>query len=203
MRVSSFLMGVNTLILSGSALIFGLEKAMFSIAAYFIVAKVVDMVLDGLNRMFAIMIISQQPQAVGAVLMQEGSHHITFIKAIGGYSGEERHIIYCITDRFAYPKLKEMVLRVDPGAILEASLLTETEGLLAHLKPAAASEARQTARLAAHRTLTPTDCPVQLQLNRLALAHGLCHSSGRNAPRRAVPASDHTAHRGACGAGAA
>lgn len=135
--ISSFLMGINTLILSGSALIFGLEKAMFSIAVYFIVAKVVDMVLDGLNRMFAIMIISQQPKAVGDVLMQEGSHRITFIPAIGGYSGEERHIIYCITDRFAYPKLKEMVLRVDPTAILEASLVTETEGLMAHLKSAA------------------------------------------------------------------
>lgn len=38
-------------------------------------------------------------------------------------------MIYCITDRFNYPKLKELVLQVDPTAILEASLVSETEGI--------------------------------------------------------------------------
>ncbi len=129
--ISTFLLGLNAVILSGSAFVFGLEQAMLSIAVFFIVSKSIDMVLDGINRMFAVMIISEQPELVGKVLMEEGSHRITFISAAGGYSGNPRPMIYCITDRFVYPRLKEMVLRVDPTAILEASLVTETEGLRA------------------------------------------------------------------------
>lgn len=127
--ISSFLLGLNALILSGSAFVFGLEQAMFSIAVFFIVSKSIDMVLDGINRMFAVMIISDRPEAVGKVLIEEGSHRITFISAEGGYSRDVRPMIYCITDRFVYPQLKEMVLRVDPSAILEASLVTEIEGI--------------------------------------------------------------------------
>ncbi len=133
--ISTFLLGINAVILSGSAFVFGLEKAMFSIAVFFIVSKSIDMVLDGINRVFAVMIISDQPELVGRVLMDEGSYRITFITAAGGYSGNARPMIYCITDRFVYPRLKEMVLRVDPAAILEASLVTEIEGLRAQVAP--------------------------------------------------------------------
>jgi uncharacterized membrane-anchored protein YitT (DUF2179 family) len=133
--ISTFLLSINAVILSGSAFVFGLEKAMFSIAVFFIVSKSIDMVLDGINRMFAVMIISDQPELVGKVLMEEGSYRITFITATGGYSGNARPMIYCITDRFVYPRLKEMVLRVDPAAILEASLVTEIEGLRIHTTP--------------------------------------------------------------------
>ncbi|MED1571359.1 DUF2179 domain-containing protein, partial [Bacillus paranthracis] len=38
-------------------------------------------------------------------------------------------IIYCITNRFIYPKMKDLVLSVDPTAIIEASYSTETTGV--------------------------------------------------------------------------
>lgn len=79
--ISTFLMAINTLILSVSALVFGIEKTMFSIAVYFIVSKLIDMVLDGINRMFAVFIISSQPQAVGKILMEEGSQRVTYLSA--------------------------------------------------------------------------------------------------------------------------
>lgn len=128
--ISSFLLGINAIILSGSAFIFGLEQALFSIAVFFIVSKSIDLVLDGIHRMFSVMIITQYPEQVGQALMNEGSHRITYIHARGGYLKAESPIIYCITDRFVYPKLKELVLSIDASAILEASMVTETEGVL-------------------------------------------------------------------------
>ena len=79
------------------------------------------------------MIITQFPDEVGQALMNEGSHRITYIHARGGYLKTERPIIYCITDRFIYPKIKELVLSIDPAAILEASMVTETEGVMSRL----------------------------------------------------------------------
>ena len=43
--------------------------------------------------------------------------------------GEHKRIIYCITNRFIYPKMKDLVLSVDPTAIIEASYSTETTGV--------------------------------------------------------------------------
>ena len=42
--------------------------------------------------------------------------------------GEHKRIIYCITNRFIYPKMKDLVL-CDPTAIIEASYSTETTGV--------------------------------------------------------------------------
>jgi uncharacterized membrane-anchored protein YitT (DUF2179 family) len=38
-------------------------------------------------------------------------------------------LIYCITNRFMYPKLKDVVLTIDPSAVLEASYVSETAGV--------------------------------------------------------------------------
>lgn len=127
--ISTFLLAINAVILLGAAFVFTLEQAMFSIAVFYIVSKMIDFVLDGLNQGKSVMIISEEPYKVGDKLMQELDLHITFLHGQGGYTGDERLIIYCITNRFMYPKLKEVVLEVDPNAVLEASYVNETAGI--------------------------------------------------------------------------
>jgi uncharacterized membrane-anchored protein YitT (DUF2179 family) len=126
---STFLFAINTVILAGAAIVFSLEHAMFSIAVFFIVSKTIDFVLDGLNQEKAITIISSKPDEIGARLIKELDVQLTYILGQGGYSKEERKIIYCIINRFMYPKLKELVLSIDPEAVLEASFVTETTGV--------------------------------------------------------------------------
>ncbi|ARK28575.1 YitT family protein [Halalkalibacter krulwichiae] len=127
--ISKFLLLVNAVILSMAAYVFSLEKAMFSIAVFFIVSKTIDFILDGINQGKSVMIIASEPDKIGQQLIEELGMSITYLQGTGGFSGEESKIIYCITDRFMYPKLKELVLSIDPTAILEASFVTETTGI--------------------------------------------------------------------------
>ena len=127
--ISSFLLGVNAIILSIAAFIFSLEQAMFSIAVFYIVSKMIDFVLDGLNQGKSVMIISDSPELIGDSLMRELELQITYLYGQGGYTGDERLVIYCITNRYMYPKLKEVVLTNDPNAVIEASYVTETAGI--------------------------------------------------------------------------
>ncbi|WP_096202693.1 YitT family protein [Bacillus sp. FJAT-45350] len=127
--ISTFLLSINAIILLGAAFVFTLEQAMFSIAVFYIVSKMIDFVLDGLNQGKSVMIISDSPHQVGENLLKELDVQITYLYGQGGYTGDERLIIYCITNRFMYPKLKEVVLTIDPGAVLEASYVTETAGI--------------------------------------------------------------------------
>ncbi|MGO4888705.1 YitT family protein [Anaerobacillus sp. MEB173] len=127
--ISSFLLAINAVILTGAAFVYSLEKAMFSFAVFYLVSKTIDFVLDGLNQGKSVTIISEQPDKVGEVLLRELDVQITYLYGEGGYSGEKRKIIYCITNRFIYPKLKEVVLSIDPSAVLEASFVAETAGI--------------------------------------------------------------------------
>ncbi|WP_100373758.1 YitT family protein [Bacillus sp. FJAT-45037] len=127
--ISTFLLAINAIILTGAAFVFSLEQAMFSVAVFYIVSKLIDFVLDGLNQGKSVMIISDAPHEVGAKLIEELDVQITFLYGQGGYTGDERMLIYCITNRFMYPKLKEVVMSVDRGAVIEASYVTETAGV--------------------------------------------------------------------------
>jgi len=126
---TTFLFGINAIILAGAAFVYSIEQAMFSIAIFLIVSKTIDFILDGLNREKAIMIISNKPDEIGDSLIKNLDAQLTYLNGEGGYSKEKRKIIYCITNRFMYPKLKELVLSIDPEAVLEASLVTETTGI--------------------------------------------------------------------------
>ncbi|MGH1285044.1 YitT family protein [Bacillus toyonensis] len=127
--ISTFLLAVNAVIFIFVAILFSIEQAMFSLAIFYIVTKLIDFILDGINQGKSVMIISGKNKEIGDLLMKELQLSVTYLHGEGGFLGEHKRIIYCITNRFIYPKMKDLVLSVDPTAIIEASYSTETTGV--------------------------------------------------------------------------
>ncbi|PET28390.1 hypothetical protein CN518_24935 [Bacillus anthracis] len=127
--ISTFLLAVNAVIFIFVAILFSIEQAMFSLAIFYIVTKMIDFILDGINQGKSVMIISGKNKEIGDLLMKELQLSMTYLHGEGGFLGEHKRIIYCITNRFIYPKMKDLVLSVDPTAIIEASYSTETTGV--------------------------------------------------------------------------
>ncbi|PEC07412.1 YitT family protein [Bacillus toyonensis] len=127
--ISTFLLAVNAVIFIFVAILFSIEQAMFSLAILYIVTKMIDFILDGINQGKSVMIISGKNKEIGDLLMKELQLSVTYLHGEGGFLGEHKRIIYCITNRFIYPKMKDLVLSVDPTAIIEASYSTETTGV--------------------------------------------------------------------------
>ncbi|MCU5077247.1 YitT family protein [Bacillus cereus] len=127
--ISTFLLAVNAVIFIFVAILFSIEQAMFSLAISYIVTKMIDFILDGINQGKSVMIISGKNKEIGDLLMKELQLSVTYLHGEGGFLGEHKRIIYCITNRFIYPKMKDLVLSVDPAAIIEASYSTETTGV--------------------------------------------------------------------------
>ncbi|MGD6888600.1 YitT family protein [Bacillus mobilis] len=127
--ISTFLLAVNAVIFIFVAILFSIEQAMFSLAIFYIVTKMIDFILDGINQGKSVMIISGKNKEIGDLLMKDLQLSVTYLHGEGGFLGEEKRIIYCITNRFIYPKMKDLVLSVDPTAIIEASYSTETTGV--------------------------------------------------------------------------
>lgn len=64
------------------------------------------------------MILCSKPEKVSKLITHELGLGLTFIKGKGGYSGEDRDILFIIVERLDLAELKEIVLREDPSAFI-------------------------------------------------------------------------------------
>ena len=90
--VGEVVMFINLFILSGAGLLFGWDKAMYSLVAYFVIAKMIDVVTKGLDETYAIMIVSNNPRELTEVLNTE-IRGVTLLHGEGGYTGDPKEII--------------------------------------------------------------------------------------------------------------
>ena len=87
--VGEFIMGINVFIYLAAGKVFSWESAMYSILTYFIASKVIDAVMEGLNSSKSVRIISDEAGLIGNALIEKLDISITYLKGIGGYSGQE------------------------------------------------------------------------------------------------------------------
>lgn len=127
--VGELLMGMNLFVYSGAGFLFGWDRAMYSILTYFIASKVIDTVLEGLDKAKSVRIVSDFSQEIGEQIMKELDVSVTYIKTKGGYSKKEKILTYCVVNRFDMPKLKEAVHDVDPNAFIVTEDVHEVEGV--------------------------------------------------------------------------
>lgn len=116
--VGEIVMFINIFILSGAGLIFGWDNAMYSLIAYFIIAKTIDVVIQGLEESYAVMIVTSNYDEVTDTLINELGRGVTLLHGEGGYSKEPRKILYCVVTRLEISKLKATVLNVDEMAFV-------------------------------------------------------------------------------------
>lgn len=126
--VGQLLMTINLFVYTAAGFVFGWDKAMYSVMTYFIASKVIDAVMEGLNKMKAVRVFSPHYKDIGTALMKELDVSVTYMRGLGGYSKEEKIITYCVISRFDLPKLKDVVLEIDPKAFFAIGDVHEVHG---------------------------------------------------------------------------
>lgn len=94
---------------------------LYSIVTYTAALKTVDYIVDGLQRSKAAMIITAKPDKISKALMEDFGCGMTLINAKGGYSGEDRTVLYFVVNRFQVMRMKDIVQRIDPLAYITLS----------------------------------------------------------------------------------
>ena len=119
LSVGTFVMAYNVILyIICGAVIHSWILPLYSIVTYGAALKTVDYIVDGLQREKAAMIITAKPDEIKKQLMSEFGCGMTLIKAMGGYSGEERTVLYFVVNRFQVMKMKGIVQRIDPLAYI-------------------------------------------------------------------------------------
>ena len=126
--VGEFIMGINLFIYLAAGLVFSWESSMYSILTYFIASKVIDVVLEGFNSSKSVRIISDDAGAIGNELIDKLDISVTYLKGIGGYSGMDKDLIYCVVSRLELPKMLEIVKDIDTKAFVSIVDVHETYG---------------------------------------------------------------------------
>ena len=123
------LMGMNLFIYTGAGFLFGWDRALYSVLTYYIASKVIDTVLEGLDKAKSVRIVSDFSKEIGDAIMKELDVSVTYMKATGGYSKQEKILTFCVVNKFDMPKLKEVIHEVDPRAFIVTEDVHEVEGV--------------------------------------------------------------------------
>jgi uncharacterized membrane-anchored protein YitT (DUF2179 family) len=76
---------------------------MLSLAVFYIVTKMINYVLDGLNHGKSVMIISEKPDEVGDSIINHLNISITFLYGEGGFLGKKRRLFIVLRTGFFFP----------------------------------------------------------------------------------------------------
>lgn len=99
--------------------------ALRSLMTYIVAFKMMDIVISGLEELKSVLIMCSKPEKLSKIITHELGLGLTFIKGKGGYSGEDRDILFIIVERLDLAELKEIVLREDPSAFIAIENLHE------------------------------------------------------------------------------
>ena len=126
--VGEVVMFINLFILSGAGLLFGWDKAMYSLVAYFVIAKMIDVVTKGFDETYAVMIVTKDPIKVTDELNRQLGRGVTILHGQGGYTKLPKEILYCVVNRLEVTKVKEIVLSMDENAFVTINSVYDIVG---------------------------------------------------------------------------
>ena len=116
--VGEVVMFFNLFILGAAGFVFGWDKAMYSLVAYFVISKMIDVVIKGLDESYAVMIVSDENEEIADALMHRLGRGVTFLHGQGAYTGDAKKVLYCVVTRLEVGKLKDIALEKDETAFV-------------------------------------------------------------------------------------
>ena len=126
--VGEIVMFFNIFIFTTAGFVFGWNRAMYSVLAYFIAYKTIDIVIQGLDESKSAWIISENHQLIGEAILARLGRGVTYLKGEGAYTGDDKKVIFCVITRLEEAKLKSIVEELDPSAFLAVANISEVRG---------------------------------------------------------------------------
>jgi uncharacterized membrane-anchored protein YitT (DUF2179 family) len=126
--VGEIIMFFNIFILGSAGFVFGWDRAMYSLIAFYIAYKMIDLTIEGFQESRSVWIISAAHQAIGQAIVQEMGRSITYFDGEGGFTGEPKRVIFCVMTRLEEPKLKRIVEEIDEEAFVAVGMVAEVRG---------------------------------------------------------------------------
>ncbi|MDQ0229404.1 YitT family protein [Metabacillus malikii] len=126
--VGEFVMIFNVFVFGWAGFVLGWEQAMYSILTYYIAAKTIDAVIQGLDETKAAIIVSDEYDELADAITQRLGRGVTKLYGKGGYHDMDKEVIYVVVTRLEVAKLKSIVSEIDGKAFTTIMDTQESHG---------------------------------------------------------------------------
>ena len=126
--ISKIILVIDSTIIIIGAFVFGVEKAMYALISVYIVAKVIDSILEGINFSKAVFIISDNSKEIAEALMRDLKRGVTGINGTGMYTKGEKQVLFVVVGKNQLVPLQKMVKDIDTKAFITIADVREVLG---------------------------------------------------------------------------
>lgn len=113
----NLVLGINTIILLCSGLLFGFEEALYSIIFQFVSTQIIER-FHQRNQRITLMIISEKADSLAEALLEFTHHGITRFEGIGCYKGEKRTMLYMVVGADEVKDVTDFIKVIDENAFI-------------------------------------------------------------------------------------
>ncbi len=127
LAVGQMVLIMNLVIYSAAGILFGTDRAMYSLLTYFITSKILDVVENGFNQAKAATIITNDAKEISDKIYQNLGRTVTIMEGEGLVSGK-KVVLYCVLTRFELRELTNIINSVDTSAFVSITDVSEIIG---------------------------------------------------------------------------
>lgn len=125
--VGQIIFVINILIYAVAGVLFGWDRALYSLLTYFITFKLIDMVEEGMEQAKAVMIITNEAENIANNLYKRLGRTCTLLEGEGLISGK-KVVLYCVVTRIELPELRRIIKEDDFSAFATVTDVSEIIG---------------------------------------------------------------------------
>ena len=118
-------------ILSGAGLLFGWDKALYSIIFQYVSTQVLH-VLYKKYQQATLFVVTNKAKEVCRVIFAISNHGATVMDSEGSYEGQERKMVYSVVSSAESKQVVEAVRRTDPEAFINVVRTEQLQGKFYH-----------------------------------------------------------------------
>ncbi|MBY0165495.1 YitT family protein [Paenibacillus lautus] len=126
--MGQIILSLDILIIGLSLFFIPLERILYTLVAVFIASKVIDFIQEGAYAAKAFTIISDRAPDIANRISTEMDRGVTLIPAIGAYSMQAKHMVYCVVSRQEIRRLTGIAKSLDPRAFIIINDVNDVHG---------------------------------------------------------------------------
>ncbi|RKD76374.1 uncharacterized membrane-anchored protein YitT (DUF2179 family) [Sinobaca qinghaiensis] len=101
-----------------SAVVFGLEIALFAMISIFVMSKVIDLVQLQASPSKLVLIITEREAQIQTIIREEIDRGLTKVRSVGGYTNDEKTMILCVMEQQEAVYLKRVLQNQEPSSFV-------------------------------------------------------------------------------------
>lgn len=117
--IGKALLGVDFFVIIFAGIAFAnIELSLYALITLFVATQILDLIQEGRSSARAFVIMTDHSEEVGTAIMAELGRGVTYLSGRGGFTGQQREVVFCVVSINEVSRLVDLVHRLDAAAFV-------------------------------------------------------------------------------------